>query len=223
MPTRSDIRSWVREQTLLETDDVESTIIDDWINQGIREIAMRFDWPWLTTTDTITTIDDQQAYNLPTDLARIEVVVDTDSRHRLAEFTPSEMWNRYGGNFPSGTPRRFFVWGSQIHLVPIPSTGETDELTIYYYGSPTLLTNDGDEPQFDERFHLILAEYAIWQAWKREEEYAKAQEAMERFDQGVERMAAHYLDRVNDFPLVVGAGHTRPYSIRERTPWIDDT
>lgn len=223
MPTRADIRSWIREQTLLEVDDVESSVVDDWINQGIRETAAIFDWPWLTTTSTITTIADQQAYNMPSDLGRIEVIIDTDSRRRLEEYTPAEMWDRYGGNFPSAEPSKFFVWGDQIHLVPIPSSGETDALTIYYYGSPTLLNNDSDEPQFDPRFHLLLAEYGIWQAWKREEEYAKAEEAKGRFDAGIERMARHYLDRANDQPFVFGGGRMRGASIRDRTPWIDDT
>jgi hypothetical protein len=167
-------------------------------------------------------IEDQQAYNLPAGLARIEAVVDSDSRRRLYENTPSEVWARFGGNIPSGTPKQFFVWGDEINFVPVPSATEADAITVYYYGSPILLENDADEPVFADRFHLILAEYGIWQAWKREEEYAKAEEAKARFDQGVERMARHYLDRANDYPLVMGAGRNRGHHIRERTPWIDD-
>lgn len=218
MPTLSDIRDWVREQTLMEEADIATTKLNNIINQGVREVSARFDWPWLASESTISTVAGQANYDLPTDLGRIEVVIDSDDDRRLDQVAPADAWDQYGGDFPDGTPTTFFVWGSKIYLLPVPTKNETDAYTIHYYGSVSTLDNDSSEPAWEDRFHMLLADYAISKVWEREEEPAKAREAEGDFDQAVERMARFYLDRANDTPMIYGAGKpNRRRSLRERT------
>jgi hypothetical protein len=215
MPNRADLRNWVREQTLLESDDISNDLVNDWLDQAHREVAARFDWAWLATSSTLSVVAEQQAYPLPADLGRIEAVVSNTKRRRLHEESPSKVWSSYGGVSTFGEPRSFYVWGNNLHLVPVPSASETDAFTIYYYGSPNLMGSDTATPEFDPRFHVLLAVYAVGLAWQREEEYAKAERAFDEFSDGIDRMARHYLDRANDYPMIMGATPVRGRSIRD--------
>lgn len=215
MANRAQLREWVREQTLLETDDIPNELLNDWLDQAIYEIASRFDWPWTASSFTIDTVAGQAAYDIPSDVGRIEIIVDTDARRALTEESASAIWRRYGGLPPSGTPTCFYVWGSTLNLVPTPSATETDAYTAYHYGAPALMTDDTDTPPFDARFHRVTAFYAMGLAWEREEDYPKAEKAFFDFSDGVDRMARFYLDRANDQPMIFGANKGRTRSIRD--------
>lgn len=209
MPTLSEIRDFARQQTLLDVDDIDNSKLNNIINEGVREVASRFNWPFLTANTTLSFTADQRSESLPAAVRKIEVVI-LDGGKRLAELPASSAWTDYGDEFKSGTPRQFFLWGDDIYLVPYPDTAVT--LDIYYYTAPTALANDTDEPGWADRFHMVLADYAIWRLWEREEDFRKAAQAQAVFGQRVEQMARHYMNRANDAPLVFG----QPQATRKR-------
>lgn len=216
MSQLSDIRDWVREQTLVETTDWSNAKILNVINQGIRDLSVRFPWPWLATSNTLTVVAAQQAYTYDTisnfagtgkKLFKIEAIIDNDSRVRLEELPAADAFKLYGGDMPDAVDaRHFFTWGQSIYLLPTPSANDTNRYTVYYYQSPTELSNDTDSPEWDARFHMVLAEYAIGKVWEREEEIGKSRAADQRYREGVEQMAQFYLNRAQDYPSVMGGG-----------------
>lgn len=228
------IRDWIREQTLVETTDWSNAKILDVINQGIREISVRFDWPFLAASNTLTVVAAQQAYTFDTisdyagtgkKLFRIEAIVDNDRRVKLNEVAAADAFQMYGGSMPTASDSdRFFTWGSSIYLLPVPDTNDTARYTVYYYRSPAELTNDTDLPEWDSRFHMVVAEYGVQKVWEREEEIGKAKAAANRFNEGVERMAQFYLNRSQDYPTIVGAGKAGTrldrWSDRSNMPWL---
>lgn len=224
MATRSDIRDYAREQTLIETDDWGDDKLNRILNRGLHVLSTRFKWPFLATSATITTVADQQEYALPSDVSRVEAIVEAGTRVRLQEVAPGLAWSQYGGDFTSSTSAtHFFIWGSNVHLVPTPSAAETNAYTIYYYKTPDTLDNDIDVPEFDDEFHYVLGDYLVARIWEREEDFQRAEVAETQFNNGVEEMARFYLNRASDEPVVVGGGKTSRtrHDITVHMPWLN--
>lgn len=223
------IRDYVREQALIETDDWASAKLDIVINEGYREVAQRFDWPFLESSNTFDVTAGQQAYSLASvaaateSIATIQAIVDTDRRQRLVEIGSNEAFQRFGGDWSeSSRASEFFIWANEINLIPIPDTTEVDAYKIYYFKKPTVLANDAAEPEWDEQFHYVLAQWALARVWEREEDYEKGLAWQSKFDDQVERMARYYLDRAVNVPQVVGLrGAPRRGGRANNTPFLD--
>lgn len=204
------IRTYVRTQTLTETTDFSAAKLNVLINEGIREIAKRFAWPFLEASATITTVADTQSYAMPADWRRTQAITEDDMTNRLDRITFDEASEMYGGNTPTGTPaRKFYIYQEKIWLVPIPS--EVNAYTHHYLKEITLLTDDTDEPEFASDYHYTPAFWAIARVWEQEEEFGKMDAQEARFDRAVEMMARHYLNRSEDKPQVWGESRRRGY------------
>ena len=218
MPTRAEIRDLVRSQTLVESDDYTDDKVDNLINQAIRDLSVRFDWPFLAKIDTIAVTDATDTYPLPSDCSRVEAILLDGYSERLREMSPATALSEEGGVQAAGTPDSFFLWGESIVLRPQPSANAT--VRVYYYRTPTVLTNDSDTPEFAEQFHYVLSDFVMQQLWEREEDFEKGAVYNARYAQGVESMARFYLNRVADHPVTVG----QPVGMRwkgPRQPWLE--
>lgn len=220
MANLSAIRDWVRQQTLIEEDDWSDGKINNVINQGLRLLTAKFDWPFMLSSATITAVSGTQTYALPSDHAKTHVIFRDGYRRRLREYTASDAWNLYGGDMPeSSEADSYFIHKDDIYLVPVPtSSGET--YTHHYWTTPSIMANDTDSPPWAEQFHLVLADYAISKAWEREEDFTKAGEANLAWERGLEEMARYYLNRANRSPMVFGETPQRGYA-RTNMPWLD--
>lgn len=219
MPNRAAIRDWARELTLIETDDFTNDKINNLVNQGLRELATRFQWPWLQTTGTLTVVSGTRSYTLPSDFQYMHSVIRASTKIRLRAVSPTDALGAYGDDFPIGEAKGYYLWNNDLLLTKEPSSDET--LNLFYYQRVSTLDNDTDTPAFDEQFHLILGEYAISKIWEREEDFVKAKASEQRFDDGIEQMARWYQDRTKDMPMIFGE---RPQirSIHSNMPWLSD-
>lgn len=222
MPNRSDIRDWVRQHTLIESDDYGDAKVDNVINQAVRDLSTQFNWPFLQTSSQVTLVTDTAEYALPSDFAHLEAAIRSDCACPIKEVTPQDAWARWKSDATSDKPTHFYLWGDNIVFAPTPSGASLPTVTLYYYRQPTTLDNDVDTPEFHPQFHLVLAEFAAAKVWEREEDLARSNYYMDRYYQGVENMARYYLNRANDYPLVIGGGTSRTDPIpRARMPWLE--
>lgn len=86
MAQLSAIRDFVREQTLIETDDWSNVKIDNVINEGIQEVASRFRWPFLAGSAQVSVTSGTQSYalsSIASDVQRIAAIIDNDKRVKL--------------------------------------------------------------------------------------------------------------------------------------------
>lgn len=221
MPSRSDIRDWVRQHTLVESDDYADDKINNVINQAVRDLSTQFHWPFLQTSTVVTLVADTTAYDLPDDFAHLEKAVRSDCACPLQELTPSVGWSTFGATPDSSSkPEYFWIWGEQIIVAPGPSGDSIPTVTLFYYKQAETLENDVDEPEWHPQFHLVLAEFAAAKVWEREEDLAKSNYYMDRYISGVERMARYYPNRASDAPLVIGSGHSTARKF-PRMPWLE--
>lgn len=219
MPTRTELRDLVRTQTLVEVDDLTDAKVDNLFDQAIRDVSVRFDWPYLAKIDTIAVTNGTDTYALPADCDRVHTILLAGSTAPLEEVAASTGLSAEGLSPSSGTPSWFFIWGENFVLRPVPDADNT--LTVYYFRTPTLMTDDAHEPEFADQFHYVLTDFVMQQLWEREEDFEKGNVYKDRYLQGVEQMARFYLNRAKDAPLVIGEPKAMWSRRGPRMPWLE--
>lgn len=207
----SEIRDQARFETMKEnTVEVTDAQLDIIVNQGYHEISVFTDWPWLYASTTITLVADQANYALPADYQKTIALIDDDNDETIPYLSPELYWHRVGndtGN-SSATPDFFTIYNDDINLTPIPSSADTNRLTLKYYKTITELSADGDEPVFHDAFHYALVEYTKWRLWEREEFFQEGQRAQLSYRTYLLNMQDFYNNQVNHTPAVWGDGMT---------------
>lgn len=218
--TLTEILAMVRSLSLLSTDDLSDSDMEDFVQEGNRRLAGMFDWPWNTSVSTTADITGGSSQvTLPSDLARMRVVLIDGEKEKLAEISAEEAWERWGDDLPTGTPRVWWFLGDEfLHVAPVPASNT--DLKIHYWADPSDITS---VPDFAAQFHGILVEYALWRIWQREEDYTKAGRHEAAFNQFLNDMVRFYFNHSPDYPLVFG----EPSDYMQRRygtphmPWLD--
>lgn len=210
MADRSEIRDWVRQQTLIEADDFAADKLNAVINQGVAEVGNAWDWPFLEASEELIIEDGQAAYDFPTNFSRLIAITDEDG-NVIPETTRRLALEDFAGA-DDRSPEAWYFFGEQFVFVPSPS--ETEYLTVDYLVHPTTLANDTDEPQWHSAFHMILAEYAAHKVWEREEDLERSGYHRQLFEIGLNQMKQHYRNRGQDSPIVLGGR-----AMRVAYPW----
>lgn len=209
--TLTELLEHIRIATLVEDDNITDAQLTVIINQGIHEVAVAAQWPWLEASSTVSFVDSQQTYALPADFHRAQSMVDDDHDTTIPYIAPSQFFELYGndtGN-ESDTPSYWTLWEDSIYFTPIPSDNDTDRCTLYYYKAATELAAGGDTPEWDEAFHWIIVEYGKWKVWEREEYFDQAERAFIAFARYIADMEAFYGSRVDRTPWIYGDGVAR--------------
>ena len=130
-----------------------TTMIKKWIQYTRREIATKFDFPFLFTIATTTTTS-SNTYNFPSDyLDHLMILMDDEDGNPilLYEMTPGYWANLFKIPSPldisSDTPPyRVLIEGNYFRIIPDPPSGRT--LTLYYYRRPDDLVEDNETDYF---------------------------------------------------------------------------
>lgn len=220
MADRADLRTYAREQTLLDSDDVADSILNTYLDRAVQIVATRFKWPFLETSTTFDSVADQHVYDMPDDWTYTESITEDGKNVRLRELSSQVVRQRYGDDPPTGDARSFYVYGEKLYLVEKPTQALT--YNHFYRKSPTLFANDDATPEWDSNHHLFLAEYVIQQLWLREEDRQQAGDAQQRFEEGLGDLAQFYLDRASDDPMVWGEWPDRIVGGNQgNMPWLN--
>ncbi len=206
--TLTELLEHIRLATVIEDTNVTDAQITVIINQGIHEVSVATQWPWLEASETITLVQDQNNYSPAADWNRTQSLVYDDNDTIIPYLAPSSYFELYGNDTGNtSTNFKFFtIWGGEILLTPIPSAADTDRLTHYYYKNPTELSAGGDTPEWDEAFHWIIVEYGKWKLYEREEYYDQSERAFLSFARYLEDMEKYYNKRVSRTPYIAGDG-----------------
>lgn len=220
--TLSQMRSYVRTQTLVESDDVTNNNLDLMLNAGLNQLSLAFSWPWLQASADLTTVADTQTIALPSDFRKAFLIIENDTRVKLQEITFEQAFLQWGGDPPTGDGATwYYVFANLINLIPIPTSAETSEYKLMYQKAITELSADGDSPEFVSEFHLLPTQYAIARVWEHEEDFTKATEADNAFREQVEQMARYYTSQTESKPMVFGDGTKPRMSPNANMPWLD--
>lgn len=142
----------------LVNDQTEATLTigDRLINQQIKRLLGKRNWPFLEKAVTITTVASQQFYDIPQSCKRAKSMYLTVSSTRYVpvECPNREMWDRLNqSSYTSDIPEYFFQFNGQVGLWPTPASSSNvgtiiclraqKDLTItdYSTGNITVATN----------------------------------------------------------------------------------
>lgn len=152
---RSEIRSKVYTRVVTTESDplLTPTVVNDLINDALREISSDGEWTWLNLTETIECVANSATYALPAGF--IEVISLTNSNgQQLTPINEADLEAINAATF--GEPLFFVVGNKQLTVTPVP-TYDLD-LSLRYKSADNTLTGDADEPKLPE--HLVDA--LIW-------------------------------------------------------------
>lgn len=205
---REDLRDQVRMSMPIEATDVTDATIDSLLNQGLQEVALAGQWPWLQASTDLSLSEDTQTVALPNDFDFAVSLVDDDHDVHIPFVAPEDYFQRFGNDTDNTatTPNYWTIWENKIYLTPIPSADDTDRLTLYYYKSVTALTEDDDVPEFHTAFHPILVEYCKWKLYERGELYQQAVQAASMYASRLDQMTRWYGRQVKRAPYIAGDG-----------------
>lgn len=209
--TRAEILAMVRTLTLIESTNVSDADIVILINQGIHEVSVVTDWAFLEASATISLVADDRDYALPADYDRFLALVDDDNDGTL-EFVAPSTWLNFVGNDTGNSntsPDYFTIFEGELLLSPVPSTADTNRLTLYYYKKPTELTLTTTEPEWHQAFHMVLVEYCKWKLWEREEYFDQSERSFIAYARYLEGMRSWYATKGRQTPMIWGEGSGR--------------
>jgi hypothetical protein len=192
---------------------VEDTNVSDneiiiLLNQGLREIAVAFEWPFLQDAASLDLTDSTRTIALPNDFLYGAVLMDNDKDTILPFIAPATFFSEVGdgGTRESTNPDFFTIWAGNIYLHPIPEATDSGRLNLYFYKDMTMLAATGDSPQFEAAFHWILVEYAKWKLYDREEYYDQSERAFITYSRYLADMVDWYKIQFRRYPMLWGDG-----------------
>jgi len=142
---------------------VPSAVLNSFINGAIRQVTIMQDWDWNWSSETITSVVDQDAYDRAADARKTDMVHDIVDGGLLEQINP-RMAHRYNPtqvySGRTSIARFWYVQNGQLYLVPTPQSIRT--YNHVYVSTETILVNDTDEPGIpDYAIDIVLVKAAM--------------------------------------------------------------
>lgn len=160
------------------------------INRG--EKAYLNDIRWLEDKANLDTIVGIPNYQLPSNWVSAKAVfvndLNSDGSDNWKRIYPTnlEKMAQESPNFLSeetekrDTPRKYYIWGRELYLYPIPKVQQ--KVVLFFKSKSVPLTNATQSLNTDDSLADGIEAYVLWKAWKKEKEIDLAQEAREEYD-----------------------------------------
>lgn len=204
-------RAYPRDYLDLDQADISNALMDQWVATGQRRVLKaRARWPHLETSEVITTVAGQTAYEITT--KRIEAVDDTVvGPLSIVDHTDATSLYWQGGTPRVGRPEAVSRYGGQLHLWPTPDGVYT--ITVYGQRAAVTPTAAGDVPDVPEDLHDVILEWVMQEAYLQQDDPEMASVRKSLFD---EKLAEYIDDETqgeDQTPIVFGGG---PFDTRVR-------
>lgn len=156
------------------------------LNDGMNAMAADFDWPWLFTSETITTVAGTVAYSLPARHVRTLWVVNDVLGQDL---TAKQRRDLSKWLVISGQPYYYSTYGFAIRLGPKPDAVYT--FTHTYLQAEAALTTGTDEPLCPDHYSDLIVLYAAVEEATRLKDFTQRNAFQADINAWVKRMKSH--------------------------------
>jgi hypothetical protein len=191
--------------------------IQDRLNQGQAYVAAQTDFRELFSSEEIATVNDDVAYDLPTDYMRVYSLMYTPSGADAFPLTEVSQGDLDAFPISSGVPTHYAVAGDEVRLWPTPDTAYT--LRLRYYKKPASLVNASDTPEIPGTYHHLLVSYALWHCYERENDYNSAMYHKGRFDEDIMKCRGEVQYDSDDYTQSQRVGDRRTDPLAP-SPWV---
>ena len=205
---RKQLRERVRFLTLVEPHDVSDADLNALLDEGFNNVLTRAEWPWSINNVEIDVTAGDWSYDVGSEgwskAATVVGVYHDDNKSHLRSMSVEKALRYYRDR--TGRPEAFTVTHErqhfQITLLPIPDQDE--KIWVVYRGGIHFSTGDGDQPPWHFAFHEMLADWAIYRVWEREEDMDKSEDYRNRFELRLIEMEQFYNVQSEDRPMIFG-------------------
>jgi len=187
--------------------------VTTWVNNFIKELATRKDWPWaLTTYDTDTTTADTQEYSVQSDFRKMFGLRTGDATS--TETNSDDL--SFIGYIDKNVAIENGIEGYYINktngtygIVPNPPTSG---YKVYqkYYKIPASMSAVSATPEIPESYHTMLINNSLEMYWEQEDEFDKTLYYNTKVENDIERMNNEFvistgdLRRIKDYRELIG-------------------
>lgn len=157
------------------------------INEALRQVSLDHDWPWLATSETIATVNNQQAYTPTAGWIRTNSLVRLDNGTPLIQYAIQDL-DRYNTSEQasfSGAPRVYAIYGGQILLGPVPNG--VFNILHRYYRAETYLANSEDPSIIPDVYSRGIIEWASHELLNEVRETERAAGCLKDYQRWMER------------------------------------
>lgn len=169
----------------------DQVTLDSIINEALQHVSLDRDWPWLDETTTFVTVSGTQSYVPPADWLRTKsLIISTPTEYETLQWRSLQEIREIGNSTTElGLPYLYTIYADEILLAPAPA-GVYTFRHDYIAQEPQLQANT-DEPRMPEQFRWSVVQFAVYLAQLRQGDMARAQAAMQGYNQWLERMHEH--------------------------------
>lgn len=215
----SDIRTYVYDHTDTEVEDIPTSVLDIFMEDGYNRLLGYFEDspPWLQVEYSFTCEAGTSAYDLdtytglttPTPLQHVMDVRGPrwtlrPTQHRQVR----ESWRQ--DSPPEGTPTEWSQWGRSIYLWPEPTAAE--DYTIAGVRQPTDWLSTNSALDCPAEFHRVVADYTLGRAYAQQDDPEMATLYLDAFVPAIRQLAKRWSSGVRAQPVVVNGGrNAEPY------------
>ncbi len=157
----TSVRDLLNESTAAFYTDAEIT---RWITQATLDISTVAQC--IETTTTVTMVTSTPTYALPAPTVDVKHVVWTPTRQALRKITPS-LQGEAATDLEDDQPLRWYVWGTQLYVEPLPSVTAAGQEVIVYYAYASQ-----DVTLLPDSYQLLAIWYATMMGCGKNKQYA---------------------------------------------------
>lgn len=178
-------------------------LVNQWLNEAQGRIARRMGIANTEASTTLSITPGVSSYALPADLIILTAV--EDDRGELEPIARDDLPVRVA----NAKPTQYALYGSTLLLYPTPVSAAT--FTLRYRKTIADMVVDTDVPGVPEDFHHILVSYALYKAYRKEDDMQMAAFYWQEFERDLRDMRASVQYRDSSRRrLIGGKRHTGP-------------
>lgn len=169
---------------------IDDNDIIRWINDAQKEISSA--QAILEVSATATIAAGQENYTLPADVQNLFSVWYDGSKLNPMSMREAEEYITAVGTpskQPSGPPQICWAYAEVLHFWPIPSQTITDGLKLFYSRFPVAVTSINDTPELDVKYHKMIVDYCLQQAYELDEDWQASQTKASQFSENLSGMS----------------------------------
>ncbi len=200
---RGELRQFVRDTAVIESTDVTDEILDQYLDEGYLKVVGREQWIFAEAGEHVTA-DGTYVFEMSTPATSIMDLFTGGQQLRQLSF--DRIKTMFEMTPDAGTVSYYaFRQPNHIYVYPILPSGRI--LDVRFFKALTFPATDTAEPEWEESFHHLLADWCLRRVWEREEDAQLADSYHARFEAGMGEMRAFYgMTTVNEPPAVSTQG-----------------
>lgn len=219
--TRAEVADHVWTYLDIDSEDMSSDLIDQWIRSGFNRIVNERVWTGYETVDSVVTVADTQAYDLSYSENQVAQLFGLSGP--LPRYGQSEAEGYFGAGFTTetGEPKAYSIYDEQVYFWPTPNDAYTYTIRVQRVPANPL---DGDSSTIpdlpEDELHEVLLDFVMAQANVQQDDYEKAQWFQTTFETTLKELAAADGTSGEYQPIVINGHRTGAYGYPpERHPW----